>query len=375
MNKENNEGAIHFLWNLAGFKKEIISECKVDKYHVLIISTLLILVGVYATMAWTFFFQTITDNMFFPILGGLFMGVFIVCFDRALIASLSSGKSNTLSLIFRLTLAIMLGVFLSQPMILKFYEPEINREAQIIADQKIQERKEELKKIYAYELENLKSEKLSYETQLKTKHQLLATAENDFKSEMDGSAGTERWGYNVVAKQKEKILERHKSEYIDMREQLVPQIQIAQNKISQINDKIASDIEDYQNSNQKFGTLIQAQALESLINKDESGTLKSRYYLLGFILTLLELSALIAKLLFKTPSYRSKVKKIEEVEVEMSEKIMVSELEMARQFFTQTEELNNQKLEEVINREWVQNDDELYSELWWKFKKKFIISD
>ena len=154
MRQENNK-LNGYLWNLSGFKKEIIRESKVDGYHATVIGVLLLVVGVYAMFAWTFFFQTVSDNAFVPIVAGIFMGFYIISFDRALIASMSSGKINIFSVIFRLVLATLLGVFLAQPMILKFYENDVKRESQIIVDIKNQDSKKELEAIYATDLSTL----------------------------------------------------------------------------------------------------------------------------------------------------------------------------------------------------------------------------
>ena len=88
------------LWNLAGFKKDIIKTCKVDSYHAGIIGTLLFIVGIYSALAWTFFFQTVTANPFMPVVAGLFMGFYIVSFDRALIASMSVSYLFLISICF-----------------------------------------------------------------------------------------------------------------------------------------------------------------------------------------------------------------------------------------------------------------------------------
>src|SRR5688572_11446752 len=128
-NPQKPYGMNDFLWNIAGFKRNIIATCKIDKYHASVIGALLLMVGIYATIAWSFFFQTLHANPVLTILAGVFMGAFIVSFDRALIASMASGKTNIFSLGFRLLLAILLGIFLSQPIILKLYEPEIKRES------------------------------------------------------------------------------------------------------------------------------------------------------------------------------------------------------------------------------------------------------
>jgi len=147
--KKKDNALNEFLWSLTGFKKDIISNRKVDSHYALIIGTLLLIVGIYASFAWTFFFQTVSSTPLIPAAAGLFMGFYIISFDRALIASMSTGNSNIFSIGFRLILAVLLGVFLAQPMILKFYQNDIKREAQILVDKKNQERKKIFENIYA----------------------------------------------------------------------------------------------------------------------------------------------------------------------------------------------------------------------------------
>lgn len=377
------------LWNLSGFEKKIISQCKVDGYHAAIIGTLLLIVGIYATLAWTFFFQTVTTNPLVPIIAGLFMGFYIISFDRTLIASMSSGNTSVYSVAFRLLLAGLLGIFLAQPMILKFYEGDISREAQILVDNKNQERKKELQALYAGDLAHLTARKTALETELKAKEKTLSQAETDFKKEMDGSAGTGKWGYNTVSQQKEKIAARHQQEFTALSESLKPQIDTLQAEITKLRAKIAADFEAFKEKNTAFGTLVQAEALESLLTKDKSGSLKMRYYLLAFILALIELSALIAKMLFDTKSYKSTVSLITEEEVKRSENdkeialakleeyrklAMETESELLRKFFAETRPANEQKLDELI-REWKGQTDVSYKELYEAFRRKFMVHE
>lgn len=331
--KQNKRNSI--LWNLAGFKKNVIEKCAGDQYHASIIGLLLIMVGIYAVLAWTFFFQTVTDNIFLALLGGLFLGAFIVSLDRALIASLASGKANKLSLLFRLGLALLLGVFLSQPIILKLYQPEIRREAQILLDQKNLERKTELEKQFNPQIEKQKSQISLWQAEMKNKEEQLLMAEKDFKQEMDGSAGTGKWGYSVVAKQKEKIYQKHLAEWEEMQKNQIPKMEIATRNIDSIESHINSEMKLYAENNLKTGTLIQVAALQAVLDKDESGALKSRYILLSLILILIELSALIAKLLFKMESYKKMMMAHTEDELEN----LMSERKLKKQRIAQFEEL------------------------------------
>jgi len=388
MKEENSTKLDVFLWNLAGFKKSIISKCGIDNFHAKIIGVLLLIVGIYATMAWAFFFQTFTQNILIAILAGLFMGGFIVSFDRALISSLSSGKTNYFSLSFRFFLAILLGVFLAQPMILRFYQPEISREVEILADKKVQERKTELESLYKTDLETLTAQKTALQSEIDITQQLFVGAEKDFKIEMDGSGGTKKYGYSTVAKQKEKIFDNYKNELASQRLANGPKIDKLQADIDTINLEVSNEIELYQSENNVFGTLIQAEALQSLLDKDSSGVLKFRFYLLSLILILIELSALIAKMLFKMEGYKNRVSLIETEELQVFEnekELMLAKLEevkglrlanessLQKKYFEDSKEVSIEKLEGLL-KAW-QNDDGASARLYWaKFKNKLTLS-
>ena len=371
-----------FLWHLAGYKKEIIRQNRVDGYHAAIIGTLLLIVGVYATLAWTFFFQTVSQNIIIALVAGLFMGAFIVSFDRALIASLSTGKPNIYSLIFRFILATLLGIFLAQPMILKFYQSDISREAQILVDKKNQERKAELEALYANDMMQLRSEKEALQKQIEDKREVVLQAEQDFKSEMDGSGGTGHWGYHIVSRQKQKILEQHQNEYDKLYAVNVPKIDTLQHQMDAITQKISNDFEAFKTGNTEYGILIQAEALQSLLSKDATGTLRMRYYLLSFILMLIELSALIAKLLFNTRGYKGRVEGITEEEVVRNayeQEIVLAKLEafknesltygteVLQRFFKENNDAQQQKLQAFMQ----ENKDMTAKELYAAFQKRF----
>ncbi|BDD12625.1 hypothetical protein FUAX_50570 (plasmid) [Fulvitalea axinellae] len=339
------ESANNIFWNLAGFKPEIISKLRVEKYYAGIIGLLLLLVGIYAAMAWTFFFQTVTENAYVPVIGGLFMGFFVICFDRALIASMATGKPKAFPLLFRVTLALLLGVFLSQPMILKFYQPEIKREANLLYLEDVQKRREELMKVHKPALDDLARQEEVLGKRLADKEALLVAAEKEFMSEMDGSGGTGKWGYNKVAKAKEKIANRHREEYDRMKADLDPAIGRIRQSIDSINAFVGSDVATFRENNEYFGTLMQVRALESLMAKDPTGSLRRRYYLLSFILVLIELSGLLAKVLFRTRSYSAQLDLITEGEVKSAE----DDLALTRQFLDGEREANSERIKSFGN--------------------------
>jgi hypothetical protein len=377
------------LWNLSGHQKEIISRTEVDRYKAEIVGSLLLMVGVFASLAWTFFFSTVIPNIWISALCGIVAGFFILLFDRALICSLSYGNKNIWALSFRFALALLLGVFLSQPIILKLYEPDIRREAAILIDKKNQERKSELEKVYTSELELLKISRDRIYNSLDEKHKQLVVNEEAFKKEMDGSAGTGRWGYNTVSQKKEAIYLKDLDEYKNMVTKSDPELKWINARLDSLQTKIDMQFSQYARINETQGFLIQAEALQSLLNKDETHTLRNRYILLLVILTLIELSALISKLILNTSSYAKKVELRIEEEIHHSEidkELSYNKLDTYKRltlereqktievFFEKTHAINEKKVNEIIE-EWAGSKEQGYKEAWASFWEKLILHD
>jgi len=330
-----------FLWAISGHQHDIISETKVDNYRATIVGAILLMVGIYATLAWTFFFSLVMTNFLIAMLCGLFAGFFILLFDRALICSISYGKKNVWALSFRFALALILGVFLSQPIILKLYEPDIKREAVILIDKKNQERRGELDKLYSTEVKNLQERRRFIFSSLSEKQKQLITNEEAFKKEMDGSAGTGRWGYNTVSQKKESIYKKDLAEYDQLKKETEPEVKRIDARIDTLQALINNQLAGFEKSTQDQGFLIQAEALQSLLIKDTTHTLRNRYYLLMVILTLIELSALISKLILDTSSYSKKVDYILEKEMKetaMDKEIIFSKLDIYKKLTLEREQ-------------------------------------
>ena len=366
------------LWAISGHQHDIIIETKVDNYRAMIVGAILLMVGIYATLAWTFFFSLVMQSIVMAFMCGLFAGFFILLFDRALICSISYGKKNIWALSFRFALALLLGVFLSQPIILKLYEPDIKREAAILIDKKNQERKMELEKIYAVEVQTLKQRQVFIINSLDNKQKQLLTNEQAFKQEMDGSAGTGRWGYNTVSQKKEGIYKKDLSEYEQLKQQSAPELNRINARLDSIQAMIDKQYTSFEQATQNQGFLIQAEALQSLLIKDTTHTLRNRYYLLMVILTLIELSALISKLILDTKSYSSKIdfyilKELQETAIDKEittakqeaykKAALEKETKLIEEFFTKTESTKAEKLDKIVD-DWAAKNGQTYKDAW-----------
>lgn len=375
------------MWTISGHQHDIICETKVDNYRATIVGAILLMVGIYATLAWTFFFSLVMTSFFTAMVCGLFAGFFILLFDRALICSISYGQKNIWALSFRFTLALILGVFLSQPIILKLYEPDIKREAVILIDKKNQERRSELDKLYSTEVNNLKDRRTLIFNKLSEKQKQLITNEEAFMKEMDGSAGTGRWGYNTVSQKKESIYKKDLSEYEQLKKETEPDVKRIDARIDTIQTLINTQLSGFEKSTQNQGFLIQAEALQSLLIKDTTHILRNRYYLLMVILTLIELSALISKLILDTPSYSKRVGYILEKEMKetaMDKEIIFSKLnrytelslererKIVEEFFEKTNTTKDKKLDKIVD-DWNVSEEQTYHNTWGILNNKLII--
>jgi hypothetical protein len=375
------------LWAISGHQHDILIETKVDNYRAMIVGAILLMVGIYATLAWTFFFSLVMQNIVMAFMGGLFAGFFILLFDRALICSISYGKRNIWALSFRFALALLLGVFLSQPIILKLYEPDIKREAAILIDKKNQERKMELGKIYANEVQTLKQQQVFIINSLDNKQKQLLANEQAFKQEMDGSSGTGRWGYNTVSQKKEVIYKKDLSEYEQLKQQSAPELNRINARLDSIQASINRQSASFEQATQNQGFLIQAEALQSLLIKDTTHTLRNRYYLLMVILTLIELSALLSKLILDTKSYSSKVDfytQKELLETAMDKEITTTkqeafkkaalekETKLIEEFFTKTESTKAEKLDKLVD-DWSAKNGQTYKDSWDILNKDLMV--
>ena len=377
------------LWAISGHQREIIAETKVDNYRATIVGAILLMVGIYATLAWTFFFSTVMKSFLTAFICGLFAGFFILLFDRALICSISYGKRNFWALSFRFTLALILGVFLSQPIILKLYEPDIKREAVILVDKKNNERKAEMERVYAGEINNLQTRKAELNKALLEKQSQLITNEEAFKKEMDGTGGTGRWGYNTVSQKKEIIYKKDLAELEVLKKQFQPEIKQIDARLDSIQADVNRQLKKFIEETQNQGFLIQAEALQSLLIRDKTHTLRNRYFLLMIILTLIELSALISKLILETGSYGKKVDYIldrEMKETAADKEIFTNKIEnykkltlqretnIINDFFEKTDTVQQKKMVSIIN-EWDQKESQTYSNTWGIVHHRLMIHD
>jgi len=315
------------LWWFSTTIPDIIHDCTSDRHRAKIIGSGVIFTWLYATIAWIYFWAINISNPLIYIPLGIFIGYGILTIDRMLIASISKHKNNFIAIAFRVLLAILLGAFIAQPIILWMFEKDINTEVSILHDKKIREKGNEVTKIYQLEKAELKTQDAEIIAEKNKKYNAIENAETEFLAEIDGTGGSGKYGIAGIAKQKEIALNRATKEYEKLEGNTNHTLQLIDLRLREIDSLIIMRTKEFENTELSDGFLIRIEALKSLFNKDETGALKERYYLILIILILFELIPIISKLYLPTGSYDEKVLIRDEVELKIAHFNKYKELE------------------------------------------------
>ena len=129
------------LWWFSTAIKELIQDCTVDRNRYKILGSAMLFTWLYATLAWGYFWSTNSDSPFLFVSLGIFMGGFVLSIDRVLVSSINKKRTNIVAIALRVIMALCIGAFLAQPIILFIFSSDIDREIPILLDKKLAEKK------------------------------------------------------------------------------------------------------------------------------------------------------------------------------------------------------------------------------------------
>ena len=377
-------GFTKLLWWLSTAEKELLTDAVVDRNRYRIVGMTVLATWAFATLAWSYFFSTVTGNLWLALPLGLFMGFIILTIDRALIKGINKfNKNKLLPLLFRGLLAVTIGVFMAQPALLYMFKKEIRLQTSLDNEKKKLFKKQELDSLYKSRKTELQSEKEKMLQENNSRYAIVDAARNNFLAETDGSGGTGKVGIKDIAIAKRNEYQKLDAEYQAYLASSQPKIRDVETELKGIEDNIKKEelvFTNYFND----GFLTQIEALNNLIK--DNPALKYRYYLLVIILLLIELMPVIAKTLLPAGTYDEKVFLREEMEKEIAHSNIRKEQELkelynslAHQndgeaitaFFNLTREDRNEKMKAFSNK-WKEDDHQTFDGLWEKMKKEIL---
>ncbi len=372
------------LWWLSTAEREIIVDSVIDRNRYRIIGMTVLATWLFATFTWTYFFSTIVDNFFIALPLGIFMGFIILTIDRALIKGITKfNKRRFAPLLFRGLLALTIGTFMAQPAVLYMFDKEIKLQTSLDNEKKKMVKRQELDALYKNQKDelNIKKEALQKETGLK--YNDVTAARSNFLSETDGSGGTGKVGIKDIAIAKRNEYQKLDEEYQGILNVNRVKIGGVENELKEIEDKIKkaeNEFTSYLNN----GFLTRVEALSNLLKANSA--LQFRYYLIVFILMLIELMPVIAKTMLPSGSYDEKVMLREDMEIEIAnsnirKEQLLKEIynqmafdndkEAITSFFSLTKDDRYDKMK-AFSKKWKEENHQTFDGLWEKMKKEIL---
>ncbi len=373
-----------FLWWLSTAEKEILVDSVVDRNRYKIIGMTVLATWAFATFTWTYFFSTIVDAVWLAVALGLFMGFIILTIDRALIKGITKFNKRKLApLLFRGLLALTIGTFMAQPAVLYMFDKEIKLQTSLDNEKKKMLKQQELIALYKTPKDALLKENASLKSELELKYEAVNKARNNFLAETDGSGGSGKVGIKDIAIAKRNEYQKLDDAYQALLKQTQPKLDSAEAALKEIDNKIKAEEANF-TTYFNNGFLTSVEALSNLLKNNSA--LLFRYYLIVFILMLIELMPVIAKTILPSGSYDEKVMLREEMEIEIAHSNIRKEQQLKElynqmafdndkeeitAFFSLTKEDRNEKMKN-FSQKWKEENHQTFDGLWEKMKKEIL---
>lgn len=377
-NSGNQSAFTRFLWWLATAEKELLASTAIDSNRYSIVGMTVLATWSFATLAWTYFFSTVTPNSWWCIPLGIFMGFIILTIDRALIKSINRRiKKQWLPIFFRIVLATVIGMFMAQPALLYLFKKEIQQQIAIDNTNKQIANRQQLDSLNSKRKNELITQKAILLQQISVQYDLVNKARENFLAETDGSGGTGKVGIKDIAIAKRNEYQKLDNDYQQLVSVNQPSLTDIEKELLEVESAIKRQGAAFSLSYNE-GFLTQVEALQNLL-KDHPA-LQFRYYLLVAILLLIELMPITAKLLLPAGTYDEKVFLKEEMEKEMAVKDILREQEllelykslalqhdkeMVTSFFNMNKDDRITKIK-TLSSEWAMGNNKNFQQLWKK---------
>ncbi len=312
-----------FLWWLATAEKELLAGARTDQNRYAIVGYTVLGTWAFASLAWTYFFSTVTGSLPAAMMLGLFMGALILIIDRALIKGIQAKQRNRWRpLLFRGLLAAAIGTFMAQPALLYLFRKEIQLQTVTDNQHRMQAQQRLTDSLYNGLKAPWQSRKLDLQQRLDSSLAGVNHARESFLAEADGSGGTRKAGISTIARAKEKAYLQLDSAHRALAAQILPGIRIADSALLDLEQQQQQALRNYA-AFFNDGFLTRIEALQHLTAAHPA--LQFRYYLLLAILLLIELMPVLTKSLLPAGTYEERLALLEQLEKEQSAAILKRE--------------------------------------------------
>jgi hypothetical protein len=375
--KQIDNGFSKFLWWLAAADAEILKDCPTDKERYRIVGIAVLVTWLFATLAWGYFFSTVVEDDLVIAGLALFFGFAILSIDRSLIAAMSrnGGKPQFLPVAFRLVLAVTIGLFISQPVVLMLFKKDIDAQMVLDRQSKLDHFRKEQAALNESLTKPLNQQIAIVNNQLTQKEEQVKEYKDSYIRETDGTGGSGKIGESSIAKVKKNEYLKSEEELRKLKKELDAQRLEKEAQLAVIRTEDSLKEQAYVGTLTN-GFLSQIEALNTLT--DEHPPLKQRYRLIVFIITLIEIMPLLTKLLMPKGEYDERLaamtagnvqaaqlglEKGQELNTYYYDAATVADKEVMDHLFRLTETQRRREAEEVV-KEWEASGSKRFKQLW-----------
>lgn len=380
------DGFSKFLWWLATADAEILKDCPTDRERYRIIGIAVLVTWLFATLAWGYFFSTVVEDDLVIAGLALFFGFAILSIDRSLIAAMSrnGGKPQFLPVAFRLVLAVTIGLFISQPVVLMLFKKDIDAQMVLDRQSKLDHFRKEQAALNASRTLPLQNGITTINGQLAGKEEQVKDYKDSYIRETDGTGGSGKIGESSIAKVKKNEYLKSEEELRKLKRELDAQRLEKEAQLAVIRTEDSLKEQAYM-ATLTNGFLSQIEALHTLT--DEHPPLKQRYRLIVFIITLIEIMPLLTKLLMPKGEYDEKLaamtagnvqatqlglEKGQELNAHYYDAATVADKEVMDHLFRLTETQRRREAEQVV-KDWEAAGGKRFRQLWNDAKRLLLL--
>lgn len=303
LNHDSDEpsGWQKFLWWLAAADPKIIIHAGADKFRFSVIGYTVMVTWLFATLAWGYFFSTVANDPLIYIPAAVFFGFVILSIDRALIAGINSkSKNKWLSVVFRLSLALTIGFFLSQPVVLMLFKKDIDGHLPLILSKQSAAFNTQLREANSVALNMAKADIDRIRNLQVSKEQEITDLKNAYIKETDGTGGSGKIGEYQIARVKKAEYLKAEDDYKVWKRNIQVELDSALALEKRTEQIIATKQADFQKQ-QSDGFLTRIETLDDLMVLHPP--VKDRYRVILILILLIEIMPLITKLMMPSGLY------------------------------------------------------------------------
>jgi Domain of unknown function (DUF4407) len=312
-------------------------DCASEKTKYVMIGMFIFLTAIFASLSCGYALYIGFKSAWLATGVGMLWGAFIFNLDRFIVSSirrkyidpssswirkslLRSGEYLAASP--RFLLAFLIGVVISVPLELKYFDPEITTRVNKAVDADIKIKDGELKE--TAKINELKNEIQSLQQAIFDKELRRDRLRDDSYAEAEGTGGTRKRGRGPVAEMRILEFKNYEAELIKFRNDSQAKIVSDQNEIARLEAEEKEKIETLvKERNERIGFLERYKALRNLA--EESGTVWWATFFISFLLVVLEITPIAMKIISKRGPYDS-ILEADEYKVSLEQQKRISDL-------------------------------------------------